>query len=186
MDVTRILEADHREAEQLIDKIRQTHGDDRVGFLDRLSEALKGHMTLEEVTVYPVMKEVLDQDALDEANTEHELARGGLADVMRLAPDEPGFGAALDALEAALAHHINDEEAEVFPALRGRKDAMEVLATPFMQKRMELGLEMTAPALADACSKEELVREAESAGVEMPSKMKKGELAKALAEKMAS
>ena len=143
-------------------------------------------MELEEVTIYPVIKEVMDQDALDEANTEHELARGALADMLRLAPDEPGFGAALDALAAALHHHITDEETEVFPELRKSKTAVDAMATPFMTKRLELGMEMTAPALAEACSKEELLKEAESAGVEMPSKMKKGELAEALAAKMAS
>ena len=185
MDVTRILEADHREAEQLIDKINQTDGDERLEHVEKLTAALRGHMELEETTIYPCIKEVMDQDALDEANTEHEIARGALADVLRLAPEKPGFGAALDALSAALQHHITDEETEVFPALRNSAEATEAMATPFMQKRLELGMEMTAPALADAFSKDELVKEAESAGIETPSKMKKGELAEALAAKMA-
>ncbi len=186
MDVTRILEADHREAEGLIEKIDESHGEERLSYVERLSEALRDHMELEETTIYPCVKELMDQDALDEANTEHEIARGSLADVLRLAPDEPGFGAALDALQAALAHHIKDEETEVFPAVRKSEAAIEALATPFMQKRLALGMKMTAPALSDAFTKDELVREAESAGVEMPSKMKKAELAEALATKMAS
>lgn len=186
MDVTRILESDHRKAEQLIEKINGGHGDARMEYIERLSEALRGHMELEERAVYPVVKEVMDQGTLDEANTEHELARGALSDMLRLAPDEPGFGAALDTLQAALEHHIKDEETDVFPALRKAKDAMTAMATPFMQQRMELGMEMTAPALAEACTKEELVQEAKSAGVEDPTHMKKGELAEALAAKMAS
>lgn len=184
MDVTRILEADHRKAEQLIADINATEGDARMGFIDVLHDALHGHMELEETSIYPCVKEVLDEDALKEANTEHELARKALADVMRLAPGGPGFGAALDALQATIEHHVREEETEVFPALRKDKGAMDAMATPFMQKRMALGMEMTAPALAEAFTKDELLSEAESAGVEAASRMKKDELAEALAAQM--
>ena len=186
MDVTRILEADHREAEALIASIRSTEGDERGPLVEQLADALRGHMELEETVVYPVVKEVTDEETLQEANTEHELARKALADVTRLAPDQPGFGAALDALEAGLAHHIKEEENEVFPELRSSDSAMEAMATPFMHRRLELKMEINAPALADAFTKEELLKEAESAGVEAHSKMNKSELAEALAVKMAS
>lgn len=185
MDVTRILEADHREAEQLIAKINASHGDERLAFIERLSETLRNHMELEETTLYPCIKELMDQDALDAANTEHEIARGSLADVLRLAPEGPGFGAALDALQAALAHHVKDEETEVFPVVRKDDAAPHALASPFMEKRLALGMEITAPALSEAFTKDELVQEAETAGVERASKMKKAELAEALAQKMA-
>lgn len=186
MDVTRILEADHRKVEKLFANINQHKGDARLEYVERLRDSLQAHMELEELVVYPCVKEVLDEEALKEANTEHELARKALADVMRLAPDEPGFGAALDALQAGIEHHVNDEETEVFPELRRSKAALDAMATPFMHKRMELGLEMTAPALADACSKQELVEEAQSAGVADAAHMKKNELAEALVAKMAS
>ncbi|MDP1793052.1 MAG: hemerythrin domain-containing protein [Acidimicrobiales bacterium] len=186
MDVTRILEADHRRAEQLIGNINRHKGDARTEYIDCLADMLRKHMELEETVVYGVMKEVLGEESVKEANTEHELARKALADVLRLAPDEPGFGAALDALEAGLSHHIGEEESDVWPELRKNKEGMAAMATPFMEKRLELGMEMTAPALADAFTKDELVKEAESAGVEAPSTMNKSELAEALVAKMAS
>jgi hypothetical protein len=59
------------------------------------------------------------------------------------------------------------------------------MATPFMKKRLELGLPMGADALAAASSKDELLAEAKSAGVEGASGMTKAQLADALAQVMA-
>ncbi len=59
------------------------------------------------------------------------------------------------------------------------------MATPFMAKRLALGMPMPAEGLAKASSKEELVAEAESAGIDGASDMKKDELAEALSEAMA-
>lgn len=183
MDVTRILEADHRIAERLIADIHSTNGDSRMTLIEQLRDALHGHMELEETSVYPCVKEVLDEEALKEANTEHELARKALADVMRLAPDEPGFGAAFEALAASIKHHIEGEENDVFPALRNHTGAMEAMETPFVQRRAALGMEMSGADLAGAFTKEELVREARSAGVAGASRLNKDELAEALAAK---
>jgi iron-sulfur cluster repair protein YtfE (RIC family) len=185
MDVTRMLEADHREAEALFAKIEKAEGDARQPLIDELSKALRGHMELEEAIVYPQMKPVTGDESVQEATTEHQLARRSLDDMVRLAPDEPGFGAALDATKAAIEHHVHEEEGEVFPELRkDGKQALEAMATPFMKKRMELGLPMTAEALAAASSKDELLAEAQGAGVEGASSMSKSELAGALAAKM--
>src|SRR3954451_11653457 len=149
MDVTRILEADHRHVEDLFDRIEKAKGADRQPLVDELATALRAHMELEETVLYPAMAPVTDQEAVKEANTEHALGRKSLEDVLRLAPDEPGFGAALDATKAGIAHHVDEEENEVFTELR--KDGQSVLdqiATPFMQKRLELGVPMVATALA--------------------------------------
>jgi hypothetical protein len=142
-------------------------------------------MELEESVLYPVMGPVTGGEAVEEANTEHELGRKSLEDMLRLAPDEPGFGAALDATKAGIAHHVEEEEKEVFPELRKDGQAvLEEIATPFMAKRLELGLPMDADALAAASSKDELVAEATSAGVDGATSMTKAELATALVEKM--
>ena len=81
---------------------------------------------------------------------------------------------------------MKEEENDVFPKLR--KDGAKVLeemATPFMKKRMELGLPMEADAISAASSKDELLAEAKAADVEGAASMNKDELAEALAGKMA-
>ena len=186
MDVTKMLEADHREAEDLFEKIDSAEGAARQPFIDELATALKAHMQLEEQVVYPMMEPVTGHDDVVEATTEHELARKGLADMLRLAPDELGFGAALEAVKACIAHHVEEEETEVFPKLRKSGAAvLDKMATPFMKKRAELGMAMGADALAAASSKEELLAEAKSAGVDGAASMTKAQLAEALADAMA-
>jgi hemerythrin superfamily protein len=185
VDVTRMLEADHRQVEALFAKIEKTQGQARQPLIDELTTALRGHMELEESVVYPRMQSATGQEAVVEANTEHELARKSLAEVLRLAPDEPGFGAALDATKAGIVHHVQEEEKSTFPALRKDGSVLEQIAAPFMQKRVELGLPMDAAALEAASSKEELASEARKAGIDGASSMTKSELAKALAANMA-
>jgi hemerythrin superfamily protein len=185
MDVTKMLEADHRQVEDLFEKIEKADGAARTPLIDQLVTSLRGHMELEEQVVYPRMAPVTGEEPVEEGKTEHELARKGLEDVVRLAPDDPGFGAALDAVKAGITHHVEEEEGEVFPKLR--KDGPKVLdemATPFMQKRLELGLPMEASALAAASTKDELVSEAKNAGIDGASSKTKQELAEALAAKM--
>jgi len=186
MDVTRLLEADHRQVEQLFEQIEKAEGDERRPLLDDLARSLRAHMELEEAVVYPAMEPVTGDERVEEANTEHQLARQTLDDVLRLAPDEPGFGAALDAAKAGISHHVHDEEGEVFPMLRKSGTAvLDEIATPFMQKRLEVGLPMDADALAAASSKQELLTEAKNAGVEGAASMTKAQLAEALSSRMA-
>jgi hemerythrin superfamily protein len=185
MDVTKILESDHRMVEKLFDKIEKAEGDARMPLIEELATSLRGHMELEERVVYPAMEPVVGKEDVEEGNTEHELARKALEDVLRLAPDDPGFGAALDACKAGIEHHVEDEEGEVFPQLRKEgKTVLEEMATPFMKTRLELGLPIVPDAIEAASSKDELVAEAKSAGIDGASSMTKGELAKELAAKM--
>jgi iron-sulfur cluster repair protein YtfE (RIC family) len=185
VDVTRILEADHRKVEDLFSKIERADGKARTPLVAELADALEGHMRLEEDVVYPALEPVVGMEPITEGETEHKLARKVLADVERLAPDDPGFGAALAALKAGIEHHVKEEEDDVFPEARSKGEkALASIATPFMSKRLELGLPMEAAALAAASTKDELVTEAEHVGVERASSMTKDQLAEALADAM--
>jgi len=106
MDVTKMLEADHRTVEQLFSKIEKAEGSDRAALIDELATSVKGHMEVEEKVLYPQMASVTGDESVQEANTEHELARKALSEMLALAPDEPGFGAALEAVKAGIEHHV--------------------------------------------------------------------------------
>jgi iron-sulfur cluster repair protein YtfE (RIC family) len=187
MDPTKMLEADHRQVEEMLGRVKQTEGPERAKLVDQMAAALLAHMVLEERIVYPALLEVTGNEAVEEALNEHQVAKTALDDLIALSPDEPGLGAALDALEAAITHHVKDEETEVFPKMRadGAQELTEI-ATPFMQKRIELDMDMPAEGLAQAFSKDELAAEAKLAGIDDFATMKKEELADALSRRMAS
>jgi len=187
MDVTKILEQDHRDAESLFDRIPKAEGAKRQSLIDELNTALRAHMELEERALYPAIEPVTGTEDVQEANQEHQLARQGLDSMLELAPDEPGFDGALESVKAGILHHVEEEERDVFPKVR--KDGPAVLdeiATPFMQLRVELGMPMEADALSAASSKDELVSEAKAADVRGADSMTKAELADALVAKMSA
>jgi hemerythrin superfamily protein len=185
MDPTKLLEADHRMVEDLFEKIEAAKGDERRSLIDELATNLRAHMELEEQIVYPAMRPVTGEEEVEEGVNEHNVARSAMEEMLALAPDKPGFGAALEALKAGIEHHVEDEEGEAFPKLRQKgQDVLEQMATPFMQKRMELGMPNDPAALAEASTKEELLAEAKSAEVSGAASMTKTELAEALVEKM--
>jgi hemerythrin superfamily protein len=186
MDPTKLLEADHRQVEALFEAIDKASGDDRQSLIDELVTSVRAHMELEEKVLYPAMGPVTGKEAVEEGNTEHELARKSLQDMVDLAPDEPGFGLAMEAAKAGISHHVEEEEGEVFPELRKDGTVLDQIATPFMTTRLELGLPVDADGLLASSTKDELLEEANSAGVEGAASMNKGELAEALAAVMAS
>jgi hemerythrin superfamily protein len=183
-DATTLLTKDHREVEQLFEQIKQTKGEGRQQLIDKMASELRLHMQVEEDLVYPSLED-LDQELTEEAEAEHELSRHGLEDVLALAPDEPGFDAAIELLATGVKHHVEEEEKEAFPKLR------ESLGEDGLRK---LGAEIEAakgnasdkPASrrkerkGDEPSKAELVKQARAAGIKGYSSMKKDELRTAL------
>ena len=182
MDVTRMLEADHRMVEGLFAQIEAAEGEARTPLIAELAEALKAHMELEEEVVYPAMAPVTGEESVEEGNKEHELARKTLADMVALAPDQPGFGAAMDAVKAGIEHHVKEEEEEIFPQLRtDGSEVIDAMAEPFLAKRSSLGMQVNESALSEGATKDQLLEEAQGLDIEGAASMNKDELVHALA-----
>jgi hemerythrin superfamily protein len=105
-DAVAILEADHREAEQLFGQIERAQGAQRAKLVKQLVTALTLHMDIEESIVYPALARI-DREMGAEAKAEHALARKVMKDVQRLAPDGPGFDGAIGMLKTGIEHHVH-------------------------------------------------------------------------------
>jgi hemerythrin-like domain-containing protein len=125
-DPVAILKRDHREVAQMLKTLDSSKpGARRRQTVDKLTQALELHMTIEERDIYPVVQRVVGKEEAEEAGVEHRLAREGLAELRRLV-DEPGFGAAVAMLTAGIKHHVKEEEQEVFPELKRKIDRDEL------------------------------------------------------------
>ena len=185
MDPTRILEADHREIERLFSQIDDAEGEARVPHVERLVRLLRAHMTLEEEVVYPTIVKVTGDDSEVENKNEHDVARANLDEAESFLAGEPGLGAAMAAAQAAVSHHVREEETEVFPAVRERGgDLLEEMFRAFIMRRVELRLPVDPDALAAALSTEELREQADQLGVGTGDRSQHHELAHRLADKL--
>ena len=111
------LETEHRQVEELFSKLERAESDDEQRpLVEELVAALTRHMKIEETEVYPEVAKI-DAEMEEEAENEHQLGRDGLATLDSMV-GQPGFGAAVAMLKAGIGHHVEEEESEVFPALR--------------------------------------------------------------------
>ena len=170
-----MLESDHRQVEQLLRQLDESEeGPERERLVGQLTAALSVHMEFEEAHIYPLTREVLDEETAEEANTEHELARDGVGKLSQLT-SEPGFGAAVAMMDGGIKHHAKEEEGEVFPAMRRNLDRQQQsdLCRQLVQTKRDAGL------LADSleyATKDDLVDLATDLNLEVKSSMTKAEV----------
>lgn len=127
-DPMRILKADHREVEKLLDKLAESEeGTEREKMVDELVTKLRAHMEAEESIVYPSVKTEVGEEDEEEAEIEHGLAREGLEKVQQMV-QMPGFGAAVEMLKGGISHHVEEEETQLLPELKDNLDREEWLA----------------------------------------------------------
>jgi hemerythrin-like domain-containing protein len=125
-DPIAMLKKDHREAAALLKELAESKpGAVRRRTNDKLVAALELHMAIEEQLVYPLVAKRVGKDEEQEAETEHKLAREGLAKMSQLV-DEGGYGAAVAMVTAGIRHHVKEEETEIFPELKSKLDRDEL------------------------------------------------------------
>ena len=112
------------------------------------------HSRLEEEIFYPACREQnVEDDLLDEAQVEHDTAKVLIADLMGQSPGEPFFDAKVTVLSEYIKHHVGEEEKT--------GDGIFAKAKAAQVDMKSLGARLQA-------RKQELLAEAESAGLDPP------------------
>jgi hemerythrin-like domain-containing protein len=85
--------------------------------VDEITRELSAHMSAEERELYPVLREAIDNGPwlMNDAAKEHSEARGLLAELQGLEEGSFEMDAKVATLRGAIAHHVEDEEEEIFP-----------------------------------------------------------------------
>jgi hypothetical protein len=128
-DVLDVLIQEHREVEDLLNRLRLADEESRRDVADRLIAHLVRHSIVEEVFVYPtVLDYLVDGDEHVEHDlAEHEQLEGMLRELEGLdVRDERFLGVVLDLL-MGVAQHFADEEAQQFAQLRFAVPADELV-----------------------------------------------------------
>lgn len=111
------LKHQHRETEDLFERIKQATTNERVRLLGELTEALTLHSALEERYFYPLARQNGLTQEMDRSEREHGDVRRMLSDIMSMKKSDPRLNETIGRLEAAVKKHVQEEENEIFPRL---------------------------------------------------------------------
>ena len=122
-DPMRILKADHREVEKLLDKLADSEeGAEREQMVDELVTKLTcphGCRGIDRVSAGQDRSRC--RRTRKKPQIEHGLAREGLEKVQQMV-EMPGFGAAVEMLKGGISHHVEEEETQLLPELKESLD----------------------------------------------------------------
>jgi hemerythrin superfamily protein len=124
MDAITFLRNDHKTVERLFKRFEKA-GDlahvEKRQIVDRIIEELSVHAAIEEQVFYPVARATVPEteDIALESLEEHHIVKWVLAELADLDPGDERFDAKVTVLIENVRHHVEEEEGELFPKVRG-------------------------------------------------------------------
>ena len=141
-DAIALLKADHKEVDAMFKAYEKTDDDaTKQELADKICAALTVHAQIEEEIFYPAAYEALDEDGddlLDEAEVEHASCKALIAEIEAMTVGEPLFDAKVKVLGEYIAHHVEEEETELFPECRDAKMDLKALGEQLAMRKQEL------------------------------------------------
>jgi hemerythrin superfamily protein len=139
-DVTKLLKSDHEEVEALFHEFEDLdEPGERQQLASRICDMLEIHAQLEEELVYPVAREMLDdEDLVLEAEVEHLVAKDLIARIRSMSADDPTYGAYVKVLGEYVTHHVDEEERELLPRLKSSDADTSALGQELLRRKSEL------------------------------------------------
>lgn len=119
-DAIAMLRADHERVTELFERFENARGAERKQKLvAQICRELEIHTQLEEDVFYPAVRAAIDDDDLmDEATVEHQSAKDLIAQIREMSPGDELFDAKVTVLGEYVAHHVKEEQTEMFPKAR--------------------------------------------------------------------
>ncbi len=125
-DVIVLLKQDHAAVKKLFSQYEKLakqadmHG--KVKIANQICAELIAHTLAEEEIFYPAARQAThDDDMLNEANVEHDSARDLIGQIQSMDPQDEMYDAKVKVLGEYIAHHVEEEETEMFPMVRASK-----------------------------------------------------------------
>lgn len=123
MDALTLLKADHQAVEKKFQKFEGLGPralKTKAAVVADVIEALSVHAVIEEMLLYPAVRERLteEEDQVLEALEEHHVVKWTLSELEGMSPDHERFDAKFTVLMESVRHHVKEEEKELFPKVR--------------------------------------------------------------------
>lgn len=119
-----MLKEDHRRVERLFKQFEKT-GDRafvaKRSIVDRIIEELSAHAAIEEQLFYPAIRATVPgtEEMALESLEEHRIVKWVLSELDGMKPQDERFDAKVTVLIENVRHHVDEEESDLFPRVRG-------------------------------------------------------------------
>ncbi len=118
-DILSLIEAEHRQVENLFAEAEKVKGAKLVEQFNQIYIELILHTRTEELVFYPALREYEQTEQyVEEAEEEHEEISAILEEIKAFKPTQPEFKEKMSELKETLEHHVEEEESEIFNAVR--------------------------------------------------------------------
>ena len=147
-DAIGLLTGDHREVKTLFEKYEKlaasnAEANDRQALAETICDMLTIHATVEEEIFYPAARKATqDNDLLDEAEVEHAAAKDLIAQIKDMDPEDDLYDAKVKVLGEQIDHHVEEEEAEMFPEAKKSDMDLTDLGTRMLARKNQLMAEL--------------------------------------------
>jgi hemerythrin superfamily protein len=151
VDAIKLLTDDHKEVQALFkayQKLVDEDGEDdlREQLAQDICAKLTVHATIEEEIFYPAARDSLEDDEgddlLDEAEVEHASAKELIAQITEGSAADELFDAKVKVLGEYIAHHVKEEEKELFPKVQQSDLDLDALGDELSARKAELLVEL--------------------------------------------
>lgn len=124
MDAIVLLKEDHKMVEKLFkqfEKAGEEAYEEKREIVDEVVSALTQHAYIEETIFYPTAREAVPQteEHVLESIEEHHVVMWMLSELAKADPRDERFEAKMTVLMENVRHHVEEEEQEWFPEVRG-------------------------------------------------------------------
>jgi hemerythrin superfamily protein len=119
MDAIAMLKQQHREVDELFDRIQRAGADEKITLLGLVSEKLTLHATIEERHFYPFCMRMGIQDMVDKSLQDHAEVKQLIADILQMKRHDPQIDQDSQKLIMSVQAHVKEEENTLFPRLLG-------------------------------------------------------------------
>jgi hemerythrin superfamily protein len=148
-DAIKLLTDDHKAVKALFKKYDSLAGagaeaEERQALAEQICDMLTVHATVEEEIFYPAAREVLgdDEDLVDEADIEHACAKELIAQIQAAKADSSHYDAMVKVLGEYIAHHVLEEEGEMFPKAKKSGLDSKTLGAAIHRRKEQLTVEL--------------------------------------------
>ena len=132
MDAITLLKQDHKAVEKLFkqfEKAKQPAQQRKIA--GQVVKELSVHAAIEEMIFYPAVRDRVpkEEETVLEALEEHHVVKWVLSELEDMKPDHERFKAKMSVMMESVRHHVEEEESELFPAVRkalGRRELGEL------------------------------------------------------------